>query len=101
MANDSWRRRLAQAVEDSGRSKRSISLDSGAGSGYLHSILSEGKDPTIEKLMAVCETLNVSTAYILYGVDVLPEDAEIIRAMRSDEKTREAILTLLSARKGQ
>lgn len=90
-----WRKRLATAVEESGMSKRAISLAAKAGPGYVHSVLSEGKDPTVEKLMAVCDVLGVSPTFILYGVDVHREDAEIIAAMRRNPSTRAAVLALL------
>ena len=98
MADDAWRTLLAQAVE--GKSLRAISLKANCGAGYLHSILKEGKDPTIERLIAICEQVPVSIAYILYGVDVTPEDAQILEAMKRDRKTRDAVLTLLRAHKG-
>lgn len=80
-------------------SKRAVSLAAGLGAGYVHSILAEGKDPTIEKLMDVCAVIGASPSFILYGLDIMPEDAEIIGAMRSDPTTRDAVLALLRARK--
>ena len=99
MENTSWRGRLAEAIAASGMSKRAVSLAANAGAGYVHSILSEGKDPTIEKLMAVCEVVHASPTFILYGVDVRPEDAELLSAMREDPGTRDAGLQLLRHRK--
>ncbi|TMV68149.1 XRE family transcriptional regulator [Thioclava sp. BHET1] len=99
MANEDWRARLSDAVAKSGRSKRSISLEAGLGAGYVHSILTEGKDPTINKLVEVCNAIGASVSYILYGVEVMPEDAEILRALQSDPITRDAVLALLRARK--
>lgn len=80
-------------------SKRAVSLAANAGAGYIHSILTEGKDPTVEKLMAVCAVIRVSPTFILYGVDVNQEDAELLAAMREDPATRDAVLSLLRHRK--
>lgn len=99
MKNSAWKERLAQAIDASGMSKRAVSLAAKAGPGYVHSILSEGKDPTVEKLMAVCDAISASPTYILYGVDVQPEDAELLAAMREDASTRDAVLSLLRHRK--
>src|ERR1051325_9111440 len=63
MADEAWRKRLQDALKQSGRSKREISIKAGKGAGYVHSILSEGKDPTIESLIAVCRELNVSLTW--------------------------------------
>ena len=98
MVMNAWRKRLEEAVDGSGKSRRSISLESGCAAGYVHSILVEGKDPTIEKLIAVCETIKANPAFILYGVDVTKEDAEIIDLIRSNPEARNAILSILRAK---
>ena len=58
--DDAWRQRLSDALDESGKSKRAVSLAIGASPGYLHGILTEGKDPTIGMLAAICEQLGVS-----------------------------------------
>ncbi|WP_345097191.1 XRE family transcriptional regulator [Bartonella acomydis] len=91
-----WRQRLSAALKKSGRSKRSISLASGKGAGYLHSILTEGKEPTIESLARVCHEINISMNYILYGQGVSHEDKEFIDLiLKLSPEERQAILTLL------
>lgn len=62
-----WRARLLAAVEASGMSKRALSLAAGAGTGYVHSILVEGKDPTIGKLAAICAVLELSLDDLVRG----------------------------------
>ena len=99
MENDAWRARLSAAIDTSGLSNRAISVQSGRSPGYIHGLLTEGKSPTIENLMAVCKVIGASPSFILYGVDLLPEDAEIISAMHEDPTTRDAVLTLLRSRK--
>lgn len=74
---------------------RAVSLAAGCGPGYVHSILSEGKDPTVEKLMAVCEVIPVSFAHIIYGFEITQEDADLLAAMKRAPEAREAVLTLL------
>ncbi|WP_336276605.1 XRE family transcriptional regulator [Bartonella sp. CB178] len=93
---DGWRQRLHAALEKSGRSKRSVSLASGRGAGYLHSILTEGKEPTIESLASICHEINASMSYILYGDKTNAEDLEFIDLVsRISPEERKAILTLL------
>ncbi|WP_208436278.1 XRE family transcriptional regulator [Bartonella phoceensis] len=93
---DGWRQRLSAALKKSGRSKRSISLAAGKGAGYLHSILTEGKEPTIESLARICHEINVSMNYVLYGQGVSPEDKEFIELIsKLSPEERQAILTLL------
>lgn len=98
MTNDAWRGRLKQALDASGKSGRSVSIAAGAGAGYVHSILVEGKDPTIERLMAVCQQIPVSLPWVLYGVEVTPEDLELLSTMKESPEARDAVITLLRAR---
>lgn len=91
-----WRERLSRALADSGKSKRAVSLLTGSGPGYLHSILNDGKEPTIEKLISLCEALDVSVIYVLYGFDVGPDEAELLAALRDNPGKRDAILSLLT-----
>lgn len=99
MQNDDWRARLTATLKEKNLSKREVSLNSGNGQGYVHSILSEGKEPTIKNLEAVCAALNVSLSYILYGFDVTPEDEGILAAMHESPEKRDAVITLLGQRK--
>jgi transcriptional regulator with XRE-family HTH domain len=94
-----WRKRLAFAVEASGKSKREISLAAGLGAGYVHSILSEGKDPTIERFLKVCAATGVSLTHVIYGFNVSPEDEEFLRLIaEAPERERVAVLALLRSR---
>ena len=97
MGDSAWRQRLAESVKKSGRSKRSLSLETGNGPGYVYSIIDGGKDPTIENLLAVCRVLNVSAAYIIHGVDVSDADAELLRLIQDNPERRNAILALIGA----
>ncbi|WP_455473968.1 XRE family transcriptional regulator [Bartonella sp. B30(2025)] len=99
---DGWRQRLRVALEKSGRSKRSISLAAGKGAGYLHSVLKEGKEPTIESLARICHEINVSINYILYGDSMSFEDQEFIELIsKISPEERQAILTLLRRSNGE
>lgn len=74
-------------------------MAAGFGPGYVHSIFSEGKDPTVEKLLAICDAVPVSAAYILYGVELDDDDMEILRGLQTDTETRSAILSLMKREK--
>lgn len=98
MDTNAWRTRLRDTLTEKKLSKREVSLAAGAGAGYLHGILDEGKDPTIQRLAAVCAAIPVSLTYILYGFDISPEDEAIISAMHEAPEKRDAVLTLLRQR---
>jgi len=90
-----WRKRLESAIDADGRSRRRISLDSRMGPGYVHSILKEGKDPTIDSLVAICETLNISLTKVLYGIEISRETEEILTLVQDNPQQRQGILQIL------
>lgn len=95
MEQNAWRNRLRDAIRDRKLSKRGVSLRAKLGQGYLHSILDEGKEPTIQNLADVCAAIPISMSFILYGYDVTPEDEAIIAAMHESPEKRQAVLTLI------
>lgn len=97
MTNQAWRQRLEAAIERAGKSKREVSLAAGKGAGYVHSILSEGKDPTIDNLTAVCDAVPVSVFHVLLGADMSPDDVEILQAIQENPSVRAGILSILRA----
>lgn len=98
MQGSDWRARLEDAIEKSGKSKREISLAAGKGHGYVHSIMVDGKDPTIDNLIAICQVLEVSLTQILYGVQMTPETQEILSLIESNPNMRSGILQILRER---
>lgn len=98
VVSQGWRVRLAEAVERDGRSHRELSRAAGLNPGYLHQVLMLGKSPTVDKLLPLCAALRVSAAWVLYGSDVTREDEELVRLLRRDPGTREALLALLRSR---
>lgn len=93
--SDAWKKRLIDGIEAKGKSQREVSLAAGKGPGYVNSFLKEGKDPTIENLIKVCEAAGLSLYYVLYGVEMSPETEEIIRLLEASESKRKALLQIL------
>lgn len=93
-----WRDRLRQILADRGLSKRKVSLDAKLGPGVVHSWLTEGKDPSIENLLAVCQVLDVSLIYLVKGYDLSPEVEEVLGLLQDDPVSRDAVLSILRAR---
>jgi DNA-binding phage protein len=90
-----WRIRLKQKIEDSHRSMRAISLASGRGPSFLYEVLVNGREPSIENLIAICDTLNVSLSWLLYGYDLGRQEEELLKAFgQLSPRQRQAILDL-------
>ena len=70
--------RLETAIKADGRAPRAISLAAKLGPNYLSEMLTKGKVPGIDKLIRLCDELNVSTTYILTGTQVSPESEEML-----------------------
>lgn len=79
---------------------RAVSLKAGCAAGYLHSVLKEGKEPTIDKLLALADALNVSASYLLYGFDVTPDTEELLALLAKNPQARRSILDLLKSQQG-
>lgn len=96
MGQETWRDRLTAAIKDSGKSMRAISRATGRGPGYVHSILKDGKDPTIDNLIEVCGQVGVSLSYLIYGFDVSDENEKILHLLQSaSDQRRRGILQIL------
>lgn len=97
-AAGAWRTRLESSLASKGISKRAASLGGGLGPGAVHSWLTEGKDPSIESLMAVCAFAKISLSYVTHGFEISDETAAIIRLLEENPARREAILQLLQSK---
>ena len=91
--------RLKEAVAADPRSLRQLSLDAGLGENYVQQMLRDGKDPTVDKLEALLETLGKGDMfYVLTGLRVRPQDLSFLQLVLSaPESLRGAILQILSA----
>lgn len=95
MENAAWRQRLEEAVQRDGRSLRDISMASGLSHGYLHGILRDDKEPTLDRFLKICAELNVSATHILIGSKVSPATEKIVQLLEGDPSARDAVLALL------
>jgi transcriptional regulator with XRE-family HTH domain len=92
-----WRDRLEEVLTERGLSMRSVSLRAGLGENYLVGVLRENKDPSIERLIKVADTLGVSLSWLLYGAVIGPEEERLLRLFaKLQPKRRQAILDLAS-----
>ena len=96
MTEVGWRARLQAALDKDGRSMRDVSLAAKLSAGYVHGILRDGKEPTLDRFIRICRALNVSATYVLLGAQVSPEAEQIVRLLEDRPEQRDAILALLS-----
>lgn len=97
---ETWRTRLKTALRAARLSQRAVSLAADMGPGYVHSILKEGKDPTIENLLRVCEVAKISPAYVILDYELTPDLDELLRLWAAAPvEARQGILQILAAHK--
>lgn len=96
MTDANWRSRIEAALQRDGRSMRDISLAANLSHGYLHGILRDGKEPTLDRFAKICEELNVSLAYALVGLEMSPETERLIGEIEGSPGKRAALLSILS-----
>ncbi len=92
---DDIRHRLECEIEKSGKSKRAVSIDAGLGKGYLFSITNEGKDPSVVNLAKICDALDISLAYVLFGLEISPETEALMMRIERNSAQRDGILSIL------
>ena len=96
--SEDWRVRLAQKIEESGKSMRAISLACGKAPGYVHSIMKDRKNPRAEALAEICAEAGTSVSYVLRGFDISAEGEKFLKLFsQASPDMRAAILTLLRA----
>ena len=92
-----WRARLHAAVKASGHSMRAISLEAGLSKHYLHSILVDGKEPTVASVIALAEVLGVSAGELIDGRRMSPETQRLLDVWDGlPKERRRALLQFLS-----
>lgn len=87
-----WLTRIKAKIKADGRSYRSISKAAGLGDNFVSEMILEGKEkePGVLKLLALCAELGTSATYILTGVELGPDDEEmlgLLAGMAEPEKT--------------
>lgn len=97
IADDDWRERLRAEMKRIGRSDRSLSEAIGRAPGYINSILKDGKEPKIGNMIAICDELGVSLAYILRGAAMTKDDEEVLTLLHRRPDLRPGILLTLRA----
>lgn len=93
-----WRTRLQQAVDESGMSLRAVSLMAGMRAGYLHEILKQDKEPSVDRLVSICDALGITLTWLIYGIERSPQDEEILTLYANlSPAKRLAFLAILTA----
>ena len=76
---------------------RAISLEAGLSKHYLHSILVDGKEPTVASVIAIAEVLGVSAGELIDGHRVSPETQRLMDVWDGlPQERRHALLQFLS-----
>lgn len=82
--NEGWRERLQAAIAASGRSPADICRDAGVGRSYLTDLTrSTTHGPRIDTLAKVAQACGVSLSWIVDGVELTPEQADLVRAIQA------------------
>ena len=77
---DGWFERLVAALEADGRGMRALSLAAKCGPNYIQQMISNGKRPTVDKLLAILDVLGEERALeILIGTRLSKTDIDFIQ----------------------
>lgn len=93
--DDGWRDRLIAAIRGDGRSLRSISLEAKLGPNFVSQLLKTTRIPGVDQFLRLTTVLGVSPTKILTGVEMTPEDEELLQlASRLSDGGRAHLLSL-------
>lgn len=79
MADSTWIDRLEDARERKGVSLRALSISMGRAPGYVHSLIKEGKRPSIDNMVAIADQLGVSLNWLVFGVEMTADAERLLR----------------------
>lgn len=96
--NPGWRQRLIDAIEHSPKTRKDIAIDAGLGRAYLYGVINEGKSPSVENMLKICEALNVSASYIMFGWNISPKQQELLDLAQKHPDQLEALLSILRSK---
>lgn len=93
MVDTDWKTRLDEALKNSGRSARDVSMSIGRAPGYIHSLSLNDRQPSVKNIVAICGELNVSVLWILYGIDMDDDTQELLKIFSQlPEEGRKSLL---------
>ncbi|ATO56890.1 helix-turn-helix domain-containing protein [Bartonella sp. 1-1C] len=93
-----WFQRLIELIKNDGRTMTEISKAAGCGQNYVQQMVNGGKRPSVDKFIAILNTLgNTSAIYVITGFNISEEDIKLITwASSGDKKKLEALNFLLT-----
>jgi transcriptional regulator with XRE-family HTH domain len=94
-----WRARMVEVMDGTGLSMRALSLEAGCAEGYVHSILKDGKEPALGSMAKLCQRMDVSLAWLLYGFAITPKTERLVRLSERDPATWDGLLAILEDRR--
>ncbi|MDW3224909.1 MAG: adenosylcobalamin-dependent ribonucleoside-diphosphate reductase [Paracoccaceae bacterium] len=68
-----FRKSLAALIENSGKTMRQIALEADLSHDYLHGVINEGKEPSVDRLKTVAKVLGVGLSEIMGGTEYASE----------------------------
>ena len=102
MSTDTWEARLHQAIRerwvDQGRSLTELSLNVKMGRNFVSQMLNDGKAPRAQDVVNLAQQLGVSLTWLFLGVDMTPEDEQLLMiASKIDTDQKKKLLELLNS----
>lgn len=96
-----WRDRLLQCIEEDGRSGRKIGRLAGVGGNYVRQMVTEGKQPSFDIVVRLCEVLDVSITYVVTGAKMSRYEEEVLAILtKMDDRQRQALRAFLETLAG-
>ncbi|MEP1637298.1 hypothetical protein [Ascidiaceihabitans sp.] len=89
------RNRLAEELERVNIKMRPASINAGLGGGYLSSVISDGVEPSVEKLARICNANGLSFPYVVLGLKMTTDQQRLLTLIGENPDRAEHIASLL------
>lgn len=90
-----WRTRLLAAIDKDGRSDRAISLAAKLGPNFVNELRNTDKEPGVGKVIKLADELKLSSTYVFTGVNLTPEDQELLELfLKLSPESRTSLVAL-------
>jgi transcriptional regulator with XRE-family HTH domain len=91
-----WRDRLRDALERSGKTMRAASMEADCGPGYLHDILNTEREPSVDRLAKIAMVLGTSLTWLWTGYEIDANAEKFLKRMAEmPDAKRRAIYQLI------
>ncbi|MDE4175772.1 helix-turn-helix transcriptional regulator [Phaeobacter sp. PT47_59] len=95
--DDRWRKRLRQALDDRGLDYDEVSAAAGYNAEYVSKVLNGRFNPTVARVLRICEVAKIDMAYLFSGDPSADERSILEKAADLPEEDAQLVTRLIDS----